>query len=399
MSEVFQEIKGIKFRLYPTKSQESLFYQFTGNNRFLWNSMLAKNIRRYKQRKKFIFYHDMAKRLQPLKEEYDFLKLSPSQSLQGVCRDLEKALKACFKSGFGFPKFKKRGFGDSFRIPQASHLKISKSKKSIYLPKIGYVKWKKHLPIRFKNIHYVTVIKDGNHWYISLCYHFYPKDLPKTGKQVGLDLGTVRLATTNKGKVIEKFKDKELDRKIKSTQRKLERRTLRFKNGKMKKEQSKSHTKAKYTLTKLQKKKRDKRKDYLHKTSKRVINKYDIICVEDLKIKNMTKQVKKTEDGSPRKGVSAKAGLNREILNQGWGEFLNMLEYKSKWYDRVVIRVNPKKTSQRCSHCGFTSKGNRLSQSRFVCKKCGLEINADKNAAKNILKLGLDQFKDYKKAA
>ena len=107
----------------------------------------------------------------------------------------------------------------------------------------------------------------------------------------------------------------------------------------------------------------------------------------------MTRQVRENEDGSPRKSVSAKSGLNREILNQSWGQLINMLDYKSKWFNKSMIKVDPHHTSQRCSECGFTHKRNRRSQSEFKCLKCGYELNADHNAAKNIKRLGIRQWK------
>lgn len=113
-----------------------------------------------------------------------------------------------------------------------------------------------------------------------------------------------------------------------------------------------------------------------------------IIVVEDLKLKNMTKSAKGTSK-THGKNVKAKSGLNRVLLDLSIGEFVRQLEYKSKWYGRKLIKVNPAYTSQTCSSCGHKAKENRLSQSTFCCVKCGHSDNADYNAANNILRRGL----------
>ena len=114
------------------------------------------------------------------------------------------------------------------------------------------------------------------------------------------------------------------------------------------------------------------------------------ICLEELKIANMTKSAKGTAE-QPGKNVKAKAGLNREILNQGWGQFKTFLEYKAKWYGSEVVYVDPKHTSQVCSQCGHKDSESRKRQDKFVCTNCGYSENADINAAKNILTRGLNK--------
>ena len=112
-----------------------------------------------------------------------------------------------------------------------------------------------------------------------------------------------------------------------------------------------------------------------------------MIVLEDLKVKNMTKSAKGTID-NPGKNVKAKSGLNKSILDQGWGEFKRQLEYKQKWRGGDVILVNPKYTSQACSVCNNVCADNRTSQSEFKCVACGHKTNADFNAALNVLRAG-----------
>ena len=371
--------KGIKYRIYPTEEQEQQLLQEVGNQRFLWNSFLAKQISLYKRKGKFKFYGDMQDYLvYTFKDKYEFLLLGNAQALQQTLKDLEKALKNCYKSGFGFPKFKKKSNGGSFRVPQ----RFTVGRSSFTLPKIGIIKINKSCSLngKAKNL---TISKDKNgKWHVSVCVEFEPKPLPKTGKSLGIDLGTVRLATSSKNHVKKSFKEvkyvKELNRKIKTKQRELSRKELRSSNW----------LKAKATLQKLHLKLKDKRQDRLHKFSTMLVTNFDTIVVEDLKIKNMTKSAKGTLE-KPGKNVKAKSGLNRSILKEGWYMFLRMLEYKSDWYGKEFIKVDPKFTSQICSKCGFKSKKNRKSQSKFECINCGFKINADHNAAINILARGL----------
>jgi len=119
-----------------------------------------------------------------------------------------------------------------------------------------------------------------------------------------------------------------------------------------------------------------------------LVESYDFIAAEDLKVKNMTKSAKGTL-AKPGKNVKAKSGLNRSILSQGWSIFLKMLEYKSDWYGKRLVKVDPRYTSQTCNKCGYVSKKNRKSQAKFVCGSCWLKINADLNAARVILQRGL----------
>ncbi len=159
--------KGLRYKLYPTKDQESLLLQMVGNSRFVWNKFIAYNRLQYERKKEFIFYYDMTNCLPMFKKKYPFLLKSNSQSLQQTLRDLDKSLKMCFRSGFGFPKFKKKGYRDSIRVPQS--FKIDKG--SIVIPKVGRILLNKHCSLNGvpKNL---TIYKEGAFWYCSVCVEF-----------------------------------------------------------------------------------------------------------------------------------------------------------------------------------------------------------------------------------
>jgi putative transposase len=129
------------------------------------------------------------------------------------------------------------------------------------------------------------------------------------------------------------------------------------------------------------------RKDYLHKTTTAISQNHAVVCIEDLKIKNMSKSACGYIE-KPGRNVKAKSGLNRSILDQGWFEFRRQLEYKQAWLGGEVLAISARNTSRRCSLCGHTEADNRTSQPRFRCMACGHEANADVNAACNILAAG-----------
>ena len=169
--------------------------------------------------------------------------------------------------------------------------------------------------------------------------------------------------------------DKEIDQ-MKKAQKSLSR----------KQKGSKNRQKAKVKLSKAHLKISNKRKDFLHQISNKITNENQVIVIEDLKIKNMTKSATGTIT-EPKKS-SGKQGLNRVITQQSWGMFFTFLNYKAIKKGGEVIKVNPKYTSQKCSCCGHVSKENRKTQSKFKCVKCGFTLNADVNASINIVGAG-----------
>ena len=135
----------------------------------------------------------------------------------------------------------------------------------------------------------------------------------------------------------------------------------------------------------MHKRKADIRNDFLHQVSTLLVKNHDVIVIEDLKVRNMSKSAKGSI-ANPGTKVKAKSGLNRSILNEAWHKFFTYLEYKLKLKGGILIKVNPKHTSQTCPQCGHISKDNRKEQEIFKCVKCGYETNADYNAAQNILR-------------
>ena len=192
-----------KYRLKPTKEQALVLKSWSDINRYVWNHFLAANQTRYQEEKKFIFYHEMATSLPALKQEHEFLKEPPSQSLQGICQRLESSIKRVWQTGNGFPHFKSKKRGDlpSIQIPQSSN-QLKWTKTHIQLPKIGRVKWNKHRPLSGKLISTTTKYEGGHWWVVVLCET--ENSLKSTATDVvGLDLGLKDWIVTSDGDIFD----------------------------------------------------------------------------------------------------------------------------------------------------------------------------------------------------
>ncbi|OPG03321.1 RNA-guided endonuclease TnpB family protein, partial [Microbispora sp. GKU 823] len=203
--------------------------------------------------------------------------------------------------------------------------------------------------------------------------------LPATGAAVGVDMGVASLVTTSDGDPLANPRHLEASAgRLAAAQRALAR----------KKRGSKRRGKAVARVAALHAKVRRQRLDTAHKAALTLVRAYDVIVHEDLWIANMTRSAAGTIE-RPGRNVAAKSGLNRSILDAGWGVFLRVLAYKAESAGRELIAVDPRNTSRTCSRCGHCAKDNRLTQAEFACRACGHVAHADVNAATNILRAGL----------
>jgi len=374
-------IRGVVCRLYSPSTKEKL-WQSCNSNRFVWNFFLARRIKRYEKDKPTSYKEDATFLTKLKNKKYKWLKNVSSVSLQQTLKDLDQAFQNFFRrvkkgENPGFPKFKKKFKSrNSFRIVNKKDIRLKDN--ILKIPKVGNVKITISQDFNIDNVKSYTIFEDCGKWFVSFIEYFKPKKFKKTKSQIGIDLGVKKLIYPSKGKYINPFKNETLERRIKTKQKDLSRKT----------KQSNNWIKCKQELKLLHQKLRWKHKDYLHKVSTILVNNHDLIVVETLKTRNMTRSAKGTIN-KPGKNVRAKSGLNRSILKQGWNILLTMLEYKCDWYGKTFIKVDPKYTSQTCSSCGHVSKKNRRSQKSFKCISCGFQRNADRNAAKNILNKGL----------
>ena len=378
--------KGFTFRLLPDKKTENLFRQFAGCCRLIWNLALEKEKTALDKGTKFLGYHALCDQLmvwKGKKESEEEAKVFPfladvhSQVLQQRLKDLDQAVKRFRESEtVGFPKFKRRGRDDSFRYPQG--FKLDEGNSCIYLPKIGWVRYKKSRDIQGtpKN---VTVSLEADHWYVSIIAEIeIPDPVHPSQEAVGLDAGVVRLLTLSDGSFIVPIDAlRKYEEKIASLQQELSR----------KEKGSSNYKKVQARIAKIYDKVANTRKDYLHKVTTEISRKFGIVVIENLLVRNMTRSAKGTVE-EPGHNVKAKSGLNKAILDQGWYELRRQLAYKLDWLGGKLIVVPPQYTSQTCSRCGHKDKNNRPTQEQFKCTSCGFELNADHNAALNILAAG-----------
>ena len=380
-----KERKGYKFRLIVSNSEtEHRLIRLVGCCRFVWNKALA-------------LTKQLSAMLTQWKQEpaTAFLSQAYSKSLQIVLEELGQAIsEAKSKTNTKqYPVFKRRGFKDSFSFNGA--IKHDAENSRIYVPKLGYISYHKSREI-LGTVKNVTISKQAGNWYASLQTE---RPLSQVNPEwvnanqiIGIDVGIAKAVSasdpisfeyqrqqidTNQLNSINPFKQHQT--KLSRLQKDLARK-VKF---------SRNWLKQKAKISKLHTQISNIRNDFVHKVTTAISKSYAYVAVEALKVKNMSRSAKGTaaEHG---KNVKQKAGLNKSILDQGWGMFRQFLAYKLKYnYGTELIEVNPQYTSQKCSGCGHTHADNRKKQASFKCVKCGLSMNADLNASLNIKAAGL----------
>jgi putative transposase len=376
-----QILKAYRYRLKPTNEQELQLESYVGHCRFVWNKCWQMNIERLKNKQKIMYYYEMDffSKLWKKSVEYGFLKECPAQCIQQKLKDLEKAFLDCFdktQPNKKLPTKRKKNIHDSIRFPQPEHIELGYNR--IKLPKLGWMKFFNSRKVE-GTIRNVTISRHANHWYVSICVsqeQKLPKVLPTSS--VGIDCGIANFATFSNGTFIAPVNSyRHWMGRLAILQRRLAKK-LKFSNN---------WKKVLIKIRKLHSKIANIRRDFLHKLTTIIGKSHAMVVVEALKIKNMSKSAKGTLI-NPSKNVKAKSGLNKSILDQGWGEFKRQLKYKLEWVGGLLVEVTPQYTSQKCSQCGYTHKQNRTTQESFCCIACNYTEHADINAAKNILAAG-----------
>ena len=376
-----QRLQAFKYELRPDGQQQLRMRRFAGSCRFVFNKALALQQERFEQGEKKLGYAELCKQLTQWKSEDStaWLAETPSQPLQQTLKDLERAYTNFFAKRADFPRFKKKGLSDSFRYPQG--FKFDQANSRLFLPKLGWLRYRNSRDVLgvIKNI---TVSQSSGKWYAAIQTE-REVDVPvHQGTAVGLDMGIKRFVTLSDGShkdPLNSFKTHE--KALRKAQQAMSRK-VRF---------SRNWKKAKARIQRIQTHIGSARRDYLHKISTAISKNHALVCVEDLQVRNMSKSAAGTTD-TPGRNVRAKSGLNKAILDQGWGEFRRQLDYKLAWNGGHLIAVPPKNTSRTCPCCGHISADNRQTQATFECVECDFKENADLVGAINVLRAGHAQL-------
>ncbi len=395
-------VKGFKYRIYPDKQQaQKLDYQcFIYNQAYniclniqqdQWNKNkdLEKKDRTYLKASEI----DSIVKKSLKQRELSFSSVVAQQARINANRALEQALKDKSK---GFPKFKnsklaKQSFNwnnQGYQIQDDSNPRF----KILKLMKMPIrMRYHRELPKVFK-LNQITISKSHNKYYValSITYDTDTQEIKKENihidKCVGIDVNINDIALSN-GELIQTYSKainiEKYSKPFKRLQRKQSRRILKSKKQKTKLCANFAKTQSK--LNAIYERSSNVKKDNYHKISARLTNEFDLIAVEALQVKNMTKRVK-------LKNVKAKSGLNKSILNTSFYQLIQMLEYKQKHNGKFFVKVNPHYTSKSCSVYGYIKDNLTLKDRVYTCDSCGNKIHRDTNASLNILKRGLESF-------
>ena len=369
--------RAYKYRFYPTPEQEENLIRTWGCVRVVYNKALETRTSAWYERQERVSYADTDKALTEWKKTDDlaFLREVSSVPLQQALRNLQTAFSNFWGKRAKYPRFKslkKSNLG----------LKYTKSGMSLRNGKVKLAKHSEPLnivwsrPVDLDSVLSATVTRDkSGRWFISLLAAETVTSKPVTGRTVGIDLGVKDALVTSNGSrhnPSDMFDVKQKQALVTKRQKALSRKT----------KGSKNRAKARIKLARAHAKLADAKRDWLHKVTTRLVEDFDVICIEDLNVRGMTAS-------ATGKGRAAKAGLNRGIMAHNFGEFRELLEYKADWYGKevaVIDRFYP--SSKLCSECGLINDGLKLGHRFWTCP-CGAHHDRDINAAKNIKAAGL----------
>ena len=370
--------RAFKFRFYPTPEQEEELLRTWGCVRLVYNKALdMRHTAWYKNQERVTYLQTSAALTQWKKhDELSFLKEVSSVPLQQCLRHLQTAFSNFFEKRAGYPRFKSykksrlgltySGFGFRFK---GDDLYIAKLKEPLN------VVWSRDFDRDIVST--VTIVKDNvNRWFVSCLGEITIEKRRVTGKTVGIDAGVKDTIVLSTGEKLSPRDDRDMEKKQARVD-KYQRRLSKKQPG------SKNFAKARTKLGKAHAEVADARKDWIHKTTTRIVEDYDVVCIEDLNVHGMTRAAR-------GRGHKAKAGLNRRILEQSLAEIRRCLEYKAEDCGGNVIaiyRFFP--SSKTCSSCGYINESLTLNQRFWTCVSCGEHHDRDVNAAKNIQAVGL----------
>ncbi|MFD4968680.1 RNA-guided endonuclease InsQ/TnpB family protein [Streptomyces sp. NPDC058424] len=390
-------IRAYKFLLRPTVRQTAALDEMVRDHCSPYNGALQERRDAYRHASRTaVRYADQSAQLKEIRafdpERQGRWSFS---SQQATLRRLDKAFAAFFRrvragEKPGYPRFKGVGHFDTVVFPKDGDgcrwdSTPQDPQMRVRLQGVGHVRVHRHRPVKGR-VKTISIKREGNRWYVVLSCDEVPAELlPPSGAVVGIDMGTVHFLTTSDGAHVANPKFfKAMAEELANAQRHLAtfpKRTRR---------RTKRHRAAVRKVAKIHTKIRRQRLDFHHKAAHALIRDHDLIAHEWLNITGMTRAPKpKPDPEAPgvflQNRAAAKTGLNRSILDAGWGHFLTILTNKAESAGRLVIEVDARNTSRTCPSCGHVAKENRVTQALFHCTACGRSANADHVGAMNVL--------------
>ena len=365
-----------RYRLKPTREQEAILLRHCSDARYVWNLAVEQHAWWRPGRRSAPGYLEQSRQLTAARADNPWLAEGSQTVQQQALRDFARALAGLFAGTHGRPSWRKAGRDEGFRVTgrRGNHWDVRRLNRNwgqVRVPKAGWVRfrWSRDVPAGVRSFR-VTRDRAGR-WHVAFAVIPDPVRGPGTGEAVGIDRGVTVSAALSTGEMLTV---PGLSAREQARLRRFQRRLSRAGHG------SARRGAAKITVARLKARETDRRRDWCEKTSTGIARRFDVIRVESLNIKSMTRSVKGTAE-QPGRNVRQKAGLNRGISRSGWGLLVRRLEDKAPGR---VEKVPAAYTSQRCSACGHVDGRSRESQARFQCTACGYACNADVNAARNI---------------
>ncbi|MFC5815501.1 RNA-guided endonuclease InsQ/TnpB family protein [Nonomuraea harbinensis] len=363
-----------RYRLKPSPAQEQALLEHCGHARYVWNLAVEQHACRQPGRKSAPGFAEQCRQLTEARKDSAWLRTGSIIVQQQALKDFAQAMATFFGGTHRRPTWRKRGRGEGFRIVAVKAgdvRRLSRHVGEVKVPKVGWIRfrWSRAVPDGVKS--YRVTLDRAGRWHVAFAAIPDPIPAPGLGEVVGVDRGVAVSAALSTGEMLHPpgLRDTE-----KARLRRLLRKLARATRG------SNRRAEVKAAIARVKARESDRRKDWVEKVSTDLARRFDVIAVEDLKIRDMTRSARGTVE-APGRNVRAKAGLSRSILAAGWGGLVRRLEDKAPGR---VVRVSPAYTSQRCSACGIVDREARESQARYRCRSCGYACNADVNAARNI---------------
>ena len=376
-----------RYRLVLSAQQEARLISWAGALRALWNAALEQRQTAWRACGQSVGLAAQCRDLTEARGELPWLADVPAQVAQQTLRDLDRAFARFFVGLARHPRCRSRRRQMGLRFPQGVQVrKVNRRWGEVKLPKLGWCRFRLSRELDGE-VRHATVRRDALGWHVSFCVAttHAPRE-PNGGAPIGIDRGVVATVATSDGRLesAPRLRKEQATRLRRLRRRAGRQETARRRRAAGRRRRSHRHQRTLDQIAKLMARETRIRSNFLHTLSIRISSTRGLVAVERLEIVAMTRSAKGTV-AQPGTHVRAKAGLNRAILERGWGQLRGQLRYKCHWYGSQLVEVPAAHTSLTCSVCGTVCPESRESQARFSCRACGHTDNADINAARVIL--------------